>query len=209
MLEFWNQRYAQPNYAYGKEPNTFFAQQLKHFHLKGKILFPAEGEGRNAVYAAQQGLEAYAYDLSSKGKEKALALANEKKVRIHYEVGDLPNLQLAQHRFQAAVLIYAHFPPNVRAKYHQFISNLIEPNGLIILEAFSVNNLPYRDINPDIGGPPNPEMLFTLNDIKNEFPHFDPLQLEETEVELQEGQYHRGKGMVVRFVGKKKPEAKM
>ena len=106
--------------------------------------------------------------------------------------------------FDSTALIYAHFPPALLSIYHQRIVALLKPNGLILLEGFSTNNLPYREANPKIGGPDKIEMLFSVEKIKNEFPTLEILQLEEVEVELNEGLYHQGKGKVIRFVGRKK-----
>lgn len=69
MTEFWNQRYASVDYAYGTSPNLFYREKLE-FVSPGKILFPAEGEGRNAVYAAKSGWNVTAFDLSTEGKKK-------------------------------------------------------------------------------------------------------------------------------------------
>ena len=61
MKEFWNERYSQEAYAYGTEPNAFFKSRIDQLS-PGKLLLPAEGEGRNAVYAATKGFEVSAYD---------------------------------------------------------------------------------------------------------------------------------------------------
>lgn len=209
MIEFWNERYSAESYAYGTEPNEFFKTALTEYNLKGKILFPAEGEGRNAVYAAEQGIEAYAFDTSSEGKKKAFDLALKKNVELNYQTGALEDLFFENNFFDAVVLIYAHFPPNRRANIHEELAKLVKPNGLVILEGFSVNNLSYRDENPSIGGPDKKELLYTMDLIREDFKDFEVLQLEEVETELNEGMYHQGKGSVVRFVGRKRTPKKM
>ncbi len=205
MKEMWNERYGAESYAYGTEPNVFFAETLVNFQLTGKLLLPAEGEGRNAIFAAKNGLNVTAFDISEAGKTKALALASENNVSITYEVGDFLKMDFERSSFDSAALIYAHFPPPLLSVYHQRIVELLKPNGLIILEGFSTNNLPYREANPKIGGPDKIEMLFSVEKIKSEFTSIEILQLEEVEVELNEGLYHQGKGKVIRFVGRKKP----
>ena len=74
MLAHWNDRYSNPEYAYGTAPNEWFKEQLTHLPGKGRILLPAEGEGRNAVFAAKQGWEVSAFDPSEAGREKALPI---------------------------------------------------------------------------------------------------------------------------------------
>lgn len=204
MIEFWNNRYAEPDYAYGKSPNAFFERMLEQLPLQGRVLFPAEGEGRNAVYGAQKGLQVVAFDISAAGKIKALQLAEERQVQIDYRVGTLEDLDLQAESFDAAVLTYAHFPPAIRPGMHAQIQALLKPGGLVILEGFSQNNLSYRAQNPGIGGPPEKELLYTTDALRDEFRHCEALLLEEVVVSLQEGKYHNGTGSVVRFVGRKR-----
>ena len=94
MKDLWNARYKSQEFVYGKRPNQFFKDTLDKFNLTGEILLPAEGEGRNAVYASQKGLSVYAFDISIEGRNKALKLAHEQNVRIRYEVGENANLAL-------------------------------------------------------------------------------------------------------------------
>lgn len=200
MKDFWNDRYSAESYAYGTAPNTFFREKLNEYKLSGRVLFPAEGEGRNAVWAAQNGIEAVAFDISQEGRKKALQLADQKGVKIQYEVGDYFQMDLGT--FNAVVLIYAHFPQPLRTRLHARFVEALRSGGLIILEAFSINNLPYREKNTSIGGPPVPEMLFTLEDISREFKGLETLELEEVEVQLNEGKFHIGTGKVIRYIGR-------
>jgi len=200
----WNERYAQKDFAYGVEPNVFLKESLAKYNIKGNILFAAEGEGRNAVYAAKKGLKVSAFDISEEGQKKALQLAQQNNVNINYEIGDLFKLDLINHKYDAAALIYAHLPPEILTKVYPKIAELIHPNGFIILEGFSKNNLKYRDANPSIGGPNNIDFLFSKDLISSLFPDFEIVLLEEKVVELNEGLYHNGTGSVIRFIGRKK-----
>jgi 2-polyprenyl-3-methyl-5-hydroxy-6-metoxy-1,4-benzoquinol methylase len=204
MKEFWNTRFAAENYAYGKAPNEFLKVQIDNLATTGKILFPAEGEGRNAVYAAQKGWEVEAFDISESGKIKALQLAQSQNVALTYQVGFLEDLTYPANSFDAIALIYAHVPPPIKANFYTAFAELLKPNGLIILEAFSTTNLPYRAKNPKIGGPDVLEMLFSIEEVKSYFPKFEILQLEDVVVTLNEGEFHNGTGKVIRFIGRKK-----
>lgn len=203
MKEMWDKRYGNTEYAYGEEPNAFFKETLNKLDLKGSILLPAEGEGRNAVYAAKKGLTVYAFDISSEGKNKALELAKKENVEIKYEVGEFSNLNIANNAYDSVALVYAHFPPNIRNRYHQKISELIKPNGILILEGFSKSHLALQEQNPNVGGPKNKALLFSIEMMKSDFADFEIIQLEELEIELNEGKFHQGKGKVIRFIGKK------
>lgn len=199
----WDERYASEAYAYGITPNAFFKTVLDQIDLKGRILLPAEGEGRNAVYAAKKGLRVSAFDISVEGRNKALKLADREKVALEYEVGDFFNLSLVNGKFDAAALIFAHFPPDIASKYHRKIGELLKPAGLLILEGFSVGHLALRKENPEVGGPGNVDMLYSKDMIRRDFPDFEIIQLEEVNVTLQEGNFHNGTSKVIRFIGKK------
>lgn len=203
MKEFWNARYKDEGYAYGRQPNEFFKETLDTLDLRGTILLPAEGEGRNAVYAAKKGLSVYAFDISEEGKNKAEKLAKLEKVSIHYEVGEFNTLPLVNEEYDIAALIYAHFPPDILSAYHQKIADLIRPDGVLILEGFSKGHLELQKTNPSVGGPKTLEMLFSADQIQEDFSRFEMLKLEEPEVALTEGKFHNGIGKVIRFIGRK------
>lgn len=200
----WDDRYADENYAYGTVPNQFFQEILDQYQFKGKILLPAEGEGRNAVYAAKKGLEVSAFDISIEGKSKALKLAKKEHVEINYEVGNFFELPLITDKFDVSALIFAHFPAEITVKYHTKIAELIKPSGFLILEGFSKKQKELLNENPQAGGPNNIDMLFSIESIKKDFPDFEPLLLEEREVVLDEGTFHCGVSRVIRFLGRKK-----
>lgn len=199
----WNERYSQEEFAYGKDPNKFFKEQIDKL-IPGKILFAAEGEGRNAVYAAKLGWDVSAFDLSMEGKKKALILANKHKVSIDYRVGELSTLDYCSEQFDVIVLIYAHFPEDVKSEIHRSLSKLLRKNGMVIFEAFSKSHLKYNSVNEGVGGPKDIDMLFSVEEITSDFQNFDVIMLQETVIELNEGLYHNGVGSVLRFVGQKR-----
>jgi cyclopropane fatty-acyl-phospholipid synthase-like methyltransferase len=203
MKEMWDERYGQVEFAYGEEPNVFLKEQLVEIE-PGMALFPAEGEGRNAVYTASLGWKIDAFDLSEEGKQKALKLANLKKTQINYQVGEFQQLGYKNESFDLIALIYAHFPANNKSEYHKELSNYLKKGGLIIFEAFSKSNLEYVSKNPKIGGPKDINMLFSIDEINADFENFEIELFEEKEIELREGLYHNGIGSVIRFVGRKK-----
>ncbi len=123
-LNRWEERYSHDDYAYGKQPNNYLKKQLGKLAV-GKILFPAEGEGRNAVYAAGLGWEVAAFDISSEGRKKALTLAEESNVIIDYQVGELQSLAYVAKQFDAIALIYAHFPADIKSSYHKMLDKYL------------------------------------------------------------------------------------
>lgn len=204
--EKWDQRYADEEFAYGEQPNIFLQQQLSLLK-PGKILFPAEGEGRNAVFAAGLGWTVSAFDISIEGQKKALKLAEKKQVTIDYQAGELQTLNYTESQFDVIALIYAHFPANIKSSVHQTLNKYLNAGGLIIFEAFSKNHLDYLAKDEKMGGPRDIESLFSLEEIKADFNNYEILELLETEIDLNEGLYHSGQGSVIRFVGRKKMDA--
>ncbi|MFQ6599919.1 class I SAM-dependent methyltransferase [Flavobacterium sp. C3NV] len=201
--ERWNDRYSSEEFAYGTAPNNFLKEQLEKLN-PGSILFPAEGEGRNAVFAAQLGWKVSAFDISAEGKNKALKLAEANNVEIDYQVGELETLNYPAKQFDAMALIYAHFPAAIKSSIHKTLDTYLRKDGYIIFEAFSKKHLEYLAINDKVGGPKDIESLFSIEEIQSDFPDYEIIQLEEKEIELNEGLFHNGKGSVIRFIGKKK-----
>jgi hypothetical protein len=105
--------------------------------------------------------------------------------------------------FDAVALIYAHFPEPVRRAWHRRISQWIRPGGCLILEAFSKGHLPYVLADGRVGGPRDLSMLYTVEDLREDFSGYREVMSDECEVELTEGAFHVGKGRVVRWVGER------
>ncbi len=202
-VDRWNDRYRTEEFAYGEQPNNYLKEHLEKLN-PGKILFPAEGEGRNAVFAAKLGWEVSAFDISLEGKNKALQLAENNQVSIDYQVGELETLNYKPEQFDALALIYAHFPAAIKSSYHKILSADLHKGGIVIFEAFSKNHLGYLAKNKNVGDPKEIDMLFSMEEIKSDFADFEIIILEENEIELSEGLFHNGQGSVIRFVGQKK-----
>ncbi|MFC3415338.1 class I SAM-dependent methyltransferase [Algoriphagus hitonicola] len=202
MKEFWDERYAAEEYVYGKEANLFLQAQLADLS-PGKALFAAEGEGRNAVFAATLGWDVIAFDISESAKVKADRLAKEKGVALDYRVGTLGQLDFEENSFDLVVLIFAHFPVSLRAEIHQKLVKLVKPGGIVILEAFSKKHLQFNSKNPKAGGPKDVSMLFSQSELEDDFKGLSQLVFEEKELYLEEGAYHVGQSAVIRLLGKK------
>jgi 2-polyprenyl-3-methyl-5-hydroxy-6-metoxy-1,4-benzoquinol methylase len=199
----WNDRYSKPEFAYGEQPNKYLKEQLEKLS-PGNILFPAEGEGRNAVFAAQLGWTVSAFDISMEGRNKAIQLAEKNHVNINYQVGELQDLELLAGHFDAMALIYAHFPADIKSHYHKALDKFLRKGAIVIFEAFSKHHLDYIQKNDQVGGPKDINMLFSIEEIRSDFSNYDIIKLEAKEIELQEGLFHNGRGSVIRFVGKKR-----
>ena len=193
----WNTRYSDSEFLYGKEPNSFFKQQLTDLPV-GKILLPGEGEGRNAVFAAKLGWNVDAMDQSETGKSKALLLAKENGVAINYIVGRIEDIPLQEHQYDAIGLLYLHFNYEERGAMHNRFLKALKPGGTLIFEAFA-----KEQIKNTSGGPKDVNLLYSLEDIIEDFIDFDIDVFTKESIVLDEGNGHQGNADVIRFSGKK------
>jgi hypothetical protein len=198
----WDERYREEAFAYGKGPNLFFKKWLDG-RTPGSILMPADGEGRNGVYAARCGWKVTSFDQSAEGRLKALQLAAEERVAIDYIVGDLAHLQFDAGSFDAIGLVFAHFDADKKPAFHRKLDGFLRRGGVVILEAFSKSHLAYIARDPNVGGPKDLGMLYSAEEILADFPGYEIVVLAEEEAVLSEGNYHNGTGSVLRFVGRK------
>lgn len=196
--EFWNERFSTEDYIYGKEPNEFFKEQIQLIK-PGKILLPAEGEGRNGVYAASIGWSVDAVDFSEVAKEKALKLAETKSVKINYFISDLSDFEYPQNYYDVVGIFFLHLSYDDRLNIHSKLVSSLKPGGRIILEVFNKNQ-----IHNSSGGPKDLELLYDEKDVLDSFAGMDTLLLESLTINLNEGNHHQGKADVVRYVGIKK-----
>lgn len=199
----WDERYSKSEFAYGEQPNNYVKEQLEKLS-PGKILFPAEGEGRNAVFAATLGWNVSAFDISSEGQKKAQQLSEKHNVAIEYKIGELQTLGYKDGQFDAIALIYAHFPAGIKSQLHKMLDGYLRSGGIMIFEAFSKKHLEYLAKDEKVGGPKDVESLFSIEEIKADFSNYDIIELEEKEISLNEGLFHNGLGSVIRFVGRKR-----
>jgi SAM-dependent methyltransferase len=192
--KFWDERYSTTEFIYGTEPNSFLKNELDKLN-PGKILLLGEGEGRNAVYAAQNGWKVDAVDFSTKAKEKALQLALENDVQISYEVVDLSNYKLKQNYYDAIAIIYLHMKPELRNNIHSQVSDSLLSGGELILEVFEKDQL-----GTSSGGPQSLEMLYSIEELKKDFVHMKIELLEKKYINLDESDHHRGDAVVIRLI---------
>lgn len=193
--EDWDKRYSAEGFAYGKTVNRFLLEHAGAYTEGGKILLPAEGEGRNVVALAKGGFSVTCFDQSSVGMRKAEKLAKKAGVEIDAQVSDAMNFRYGEAVYDGAALIYAHFPPRVREHVHASVVRALKPGGIILLEAFRPEQLQYTS-----GGPKDREMLYTEEMLRNDFAPCKDVRIESTETELSEGTSHQGRAAVIRMI---------
>ncbi len=197
MKNMWDERYNTSDYGYGTEPNALIKSFIDS-HTAGEILLPAEGEGRNAVYAASKGWVAHAFDSSTVGRDKALKLAAERGVEIEYWIQDLLSFSIEENSYDAVGLVYSHLHEKDRRQVHRNLINCLKSGGYLVLESFSKEQL-----QNGTGGPRNIDMLYSMNELKTDFENMEIISLEQKDIQLNAGRFHKGKGNVIQLVAKK------
>ncbi|AWM31613.1 class I SAM-dependent methyltransferase [Hymenobacter nivis] len=194
-VNFWNVRYAEEAYAYGTEPNAYFRQRLDALP-PGRLLLLAEGEGRNAVYAAQCGWEVTAVDFSAEARAKALRLAGAQGVRLDYQVAGLMALGWRRPgHYDAVGFIYAHLAPADRRAVHAAAAASLAPGGHLFLETFSPQQLGLPSGGPRVAG-----IRYEPAALAGDFAGLALLENQTLGVMLREGSFHAGPASVVRLL---------
>ena len=193
----WDERYSTEAYVYGTEPNQFLREAQGEIR-PGRVLCLAAGEGRNAVYLAEQGYEVLAVDSSRVGLGKAERLARERGVQIETVHADLRDYRIESDYWSGIVAIFAHLPPDLRRQVHAQAVAGLQERGLFVLEAYAPEQLSYGT-----GGPPNAELLMSVSDLEDELQGLRFEVLREVVREVREGEYHTGLAAVVQILGRK------
>ena len=193
MKATWNERYQNPTYQYGINPNEFLTEQLQGLQ-PGRILVPAAGEGRDMVYAAKLGWEANGFDLSEQGEAKAIKLARDQQVNIHFKCTDAFKINYPLESFDVIALSFFHLPPDLRKAFHQRCVTWLKPGGRIILEGFNKSQLGKTS-----GGPKQVDWLFSSQELAEDFKGLTVQINEEKDRLLDEGPLHQGIASVIQF----------
>lgn len=197
--QFWDQRYAGADYLFGTEPNRFLLSQRARLRPGMRALALADGEGRNGVWLAEQGLDVVAVDSSSVALAKARALAQARGVKIAFAHVDLRTWAWPENAFDVIVAIFIQFADSAeRAKLHAHIVRALVPGGVLILQGYTPRQLEYRT-----GGPADPDRLYTADTLRREFAALDVLHAREHDAEICEGSAHCGQSALVDFVAAK------
>jgi len=194
--EEWNNRYSNPEFAYGLEPNNFLKFHLSKYK-PGNLLLPGDGEGRNTLWAAKNGWDVTAFDFSETAVEKSNDLLKKNSVEANVFCQSIEDFT-SVNKFDAIGLTFLHLPSNIRIQSHKNLINLLKANGIIILECFHPDQLERFS-----GGPKNPDLFPQIEEIKKTFSSLTILSLTREEIQLNEGQLHQGEAIVIRMIAQK------
>jgi len=193
----WESRFASPEYIFGLEPNVFLATHKQLLPKQGRALAIADGEGRNGVWLAEQGLDVLSIDFSSAAQSKAQALARQRGVVIRTRLLDVARYDWPESAFDVVVDIFTQFsdPAERKAKFAG-IRKSLKPGGLLLLQGYRPEQIVYGT-----GGPKSPAHMYTRALLESEFSTFSRVQIEEQDVEMREGTAHAGMSAVISLVG--------
>lgn len=190
----WDERYSEPDFAYGTEPNDFLVSVVNKIP-QGKILSLAEGEGRNAVYLASLGYQVTGVDGSEVGLSKAQTLAADRGVNIKTIHADLAEFHIEPKQWDGILACYCHVPSALRIQLHKAAVCGLKPGGVFVLEAFSKEQLARNT-----GGPQSLDMLMSLEELKQELYGLEFIHAVQTEREVHEGSKHTGLASVIQIL---------
>ena len=197
-LERWETRYSAPGYLFGTEPNIFLKKQAHLLKPGQKALAVADGDGRNGVWLAEQGLDVLSVDFSPTAQAKARELAAERGVKMRIEQVDLINWVWPQEEFDVIVGIFIQFcPPEQRTRMFEGMKGALKRGGLFLLQGYGPKQLEYGT-----GGPSVPERLYTPALLRQAFADFTSVEIEEYDAEMTEGR-HTGMAALVDMVARK------
>jgi SAM-dependent methyltransferase len=199
---FWDERYKGEDFAFGTTPNAFLVSQAEHLKPGLRALVPGDGEGRNGVWLAEQGLVVDTVDVSPLGVAKAKRLAKERGVEINAVLADLLTWAWPRNTYDIIAALYIHFFDSDRPTIHRAMLDALKPGGILILEAFRPEQLELQKIHRS-GGPKTADMLYSRAKLAEDFAGFSILHLEEAVMELAEGHRHSGKAAIIRAVVRK------
>lgn len=195
----WESRFSQDGYLFGTAPNAFLKAQAHRLRPGLDVLSVADGDGRNGVWLAEQGLNVHSVDFSPTALKKAEALAKVRGVAIRAERADLFTWAWPIEAYDVVVAIFLQFaPPAERKRMFEGMKQALKPGGLLLLEGYGPKQLDYGT-----GGPKLLDWLYTGALLKDAFGDFSSIEIDEYETELDEGARHKGMSALIDFVGRK------
>ena len=196
---FWDERYATDDYIFGTAPNVFLASQAKLIRPGMQALAIADGEGRNGVWLAEQGVQVHAVDVSPVALAKARKLAAERSVSLNFEQLDVLAWDWPENAYDLIVAIFIQFaPPPEREHIIAGIRRALNPGGLLILQGYTPKQVEFGT-----GGPPHAANLYTAELLRDWFGDWDILHLREHESVISEGSHHHGMSALIDLVARK------
>ena len=196
----WNRRFGQDGYLFGVEPNAWLREQAHHWQPGQRLLSVADGEGRNSVWLARQGMQVDAFDIAEVGVAKARRLAADQGVTVNFSVADCDGFAWPQASYDGVAAIFVQFAdPALRARLFAHIVACLKPGGVLVLQGYTPRQLDYRT-----GGPPVLSHLYTEALLRDAFADMDLITLREYDADVAEGTGHHGRSALIGLVARRR-----
>ncbi|MBB6307857.1 SAM-dependent methyltransferase [Xanthobacter tagetidis] len=195
----WDKRFAGEEFLFGEAPNAFLARQAPLLKKGQRVLAVADGEARNGVWLAEQGLSVHSMDFSSVAQAKARQFAARRGVTLDFELADLLTWEFPPEAYDVVATIFIQFmPPQDRARVFAGMKRTLKPGGLLIMEGYRPEQIAYGT-----GGPSDPTWHYTEDLLRAEFSDFEIIELASYDAELNEGSRHKGPSALIDIVARK------
>ena len=194
----WNERYAGDEYLFGTEPADFLPRVAEWLKPGETVLAIADGEGRNSVWLAAEGLRVTAFDSAPNAIAKAKKLAAARGVEVAFHLSDLDGWDWSRDFDVVAGIFIQFVGPAERATLFRRIDAALKPGGLLLLHGYAPRQVGYGT-----GGPPDPANMYTLDLLREAFAGYEVLRAEDFDAEVDEGRGHSGRSALIDFVARK------
>jgi SAM-dependent methyltransferase len=198
--ETWNQRFAAPGLLFGSEPNGWLREHASIWSPGDRLLCVADGEGRNSVWLAEQGLSVEAFDIAETGVVKARELAAQRGVAVSFTISDCDTYAWPEAACDGVAAIFVQFAdPLLRERLFARMVSALKPGGRLVLQGYTPRQLEYRT-----GGPPQVSHLYTEALLREAFDDLDIESLREYDADLAEGTGHSGRSALIGLVARRR-----
>ncbi|MBE0613067.1 MAG: class I SAM-dependent methyltransferase [Burkholderiales bacterium] len=196
----WEARFSVGEYLFGEKPNAYLASKASLLAKGSRALSIADGEGRNSVWLAEQGLRVDAFDFSPTAVAKAERLALKRGTHVRFNVSETFAWSWEPSTYDLVAAIFIQFAsPAVRARLFPLIKQTLKPGGLLILQGYRTEQL----LN-GTGGPPEADHLYTEPMIREALADMDIIELRCYDEHVDEGKGHAGMSALMGLVARKR-----
>lgn len=198
--DMWDRRFDAPDYLYGTAPNAWLESRRSLFSPGETALAVADGEGRNSVWLARQGLAVDAFDISPIAVSKARKLAQAAGVAVQFHVCDCDSWRWPPQSYDHVAAIFVQFAdPQMRQRLFANMAQTLKPGGHLILQGFTPRQIEYNPCGPGLI-----DHLYTEALLTSSFKDFDLIDLRSYDAVIDEGRQPPGPSALIGMVARKR-----
>lgn len=196
----WDERYGIDDYLFGTAASQFLTKHAARLTTGANALAVADGEGRNSVFLAEQGLHVTAMDISEVGAAKARLLAEQRGVVVDVQVADILEWEWTPNSYDFVVAVFIQFlDPTQQLAVFTGMQRTLRPGGHLLLHGYRPEQIAYGT-----GGPRDPANLYTEEGLAAAFGEMQIDVLESYDISISEGSGHDGTSALIDLVATKR-----